>query len=273
MLLLRNIIVTLVVIGLVAACIAYFTLRNGLAADRPPGRVETAVARRLVVLAMPSSARSMTNPNASQADAWRDAADHFDDHCAVCHGSDGRGHSEFGNRMYPPVPDLSDPAIQGMSDGALFSIIQNGVRWTGMPAFRQEHTEDETWKLVSFVRHVPQLTPSDVEEHEHQGHHRHGEPGEPGGAATSGAHGHGANTIAMDGTSFEPSSFTVKVGGTVTFTNKDPFPHNVVSKTGGFRSGDVDSDQSWQFHATKPGTFPYVCTLHPGMKGTIIVKE
>jgi plastocyanin/mono/diheme cytochrome c family protein len=266
MLLLRNILVTLVVIGIVAACIAYFSLRNGLAADRPPGRVETAVARRLVVLSMPSSARSMTNPNASNGDAWRDASDHFDDHCAVCHGSDGRGHSEFGNRMYPPVPDLADPAIQSMRDGALFSIIQNGVRWTGMPAFRQEHTDDDTWKLVSFVRHVPQLKPSEIEHHEH---HEHGEPGEAG---TSGEHEHGGNTIAMDGTSFEPTSFTVKVGDTVTFVNKDPFPHNVVSKAGGFRSGDVDSDHSWQFHATKPGAFPYVCSLHPGMKGTIIVK-
>ena len=270
MLLLRNILITLLVIGIVAAGIAYLTLRNGLAADRPPGRVETAVARRLVVLSMPPSTRSMANPNASNADAWRDASDHFDDHCAVCHGSDGRGHSEFGSRMYPPVPDLADPAIQGMSDGALFSIIQNGVRWTGMPAFRQEHTEDETWKLVAFVRHVPQLKPSDLEHPEGKDHHEHGEPGEAG---TSGEHEHAGKTIAMDGTSFEPESFTVKVGDTVAFRNKDPFPHNVVSKAGGFRSGDVDSDGSWQFHATKPGTFPYVCTLHPGMKGTIIVKE
>jgi len=165
--LLRNVLVTLLVIVILAAGVAYLTLRNGLAADRPPGRVEAAVARRLVALSIPSTSRSMTNPNASNADAWRAAADHFDDHCAVCHGSDGRGHSEFGDRMYPPVPDLADPAIQGMSDGALFSIVQNGVRWTGMPGFKQEHTPDETWKLVSFVRHVPQIAPAKAEHHEH----------------------------------------------------------------------------------------------------------
>ncbi|HMD34785.1 MAG TPA: c-type cytochrome [Vicinamibacterales bacterium] len=163
----RTIFVTLIVIVIVVVGIAYLVLRDGLGAGRPPGRIESAVARRLVVLSIPSASRSLTNPNASNPDAWRSAADHFDDHCAVCHGADGRGHSEFGNRMYPPVPDLADPAIQGMSDGALFSIIQNGVRWTGMPGFREEHTADETWTLVSFVRHVPRMAPADVEHHEH----------------------------------------------------------------------------------------------------------
>lgn len=82
----------------------------------------------------------------------------------------------------------------------------------------------------------------------------------------------GHPTIAMDGTSFSPRSMSVKVGDTVTWVNRDPFPHNVTSRTGGFRSGDVEPDERWELHATTPGTFAYECTLHPGMKATLVVK-
>jgi mono/diheme cytochrome c family protein len=102
--------------------------------------------------------------------AWRAAADHFEDHCAMCHGSDGRGDTELGANMYPKVPDLADSTVQRLSDGALFSIIQNGVRWTGMPAWKNEHAPEDTWQLVSFVRHVPSLTPAELEPFSHPDH-------------------------------------------------------------------------------------------------------
>ena len=118
----------------------------------------------------PPDAHDQANPYRSNANAWRESADHFDDHCATCHGADGRGHTEIGGYMYPPVPDLADPAIQQMSDGDLFYIIQNGVRWTGMPGWRKEHTPEDTWKLVSFVRRVPSLTAEDLESFGHDKH-------------------------------------------------------------------------------------------------------
>jgi len=65
--------------------------------------------------------------------------------------------------MYPKVPDLADARIQAMSDGALFHIIQNGVRWTGMPAWKREHSPEETWRLVSLIRKVPSLTPGELD--------------------------------------------------------------------------------------------------------------
>jgi len=253
----RNVLIALAVIGVAGLSVAYGVIRHdGLAADRPPGRIETAIARRLVVLSIPSSRRAMANPNDRDPDAWRGGADRFAEHCGFCHGTDGHGRSEAGPAMYPPVPDLADAAIQGMSDGALFSIIENGVRWTGMPAFRSTHTSDETWRLVSFVRRIPRLTPQDLER-------RHSSAGDMHGDA---------KTIVMDGTTFAPTTFTVKQGDTVTWVNKDPFPHNVASDTGGFHSGDMEPDSQWRFRAEKAGAFPYVCTLHPGMKGTLIVK-
>jgi hypothetical protein len=68
--------------------------------------------------------------------------------------------------MYPPVPDLTSAEVQERSDGALFHIIQNGIRWTGMPAWREEHSPDDTWKLVAFLRKAPTLTEADLASHE-----------------------------------------------------------------------------------------------------------
>lgn len=245
------------VVGVIVLCVGWLVLRNGFAADRPPGRLETAIARRLVVLSIPAATRTAQNPHAADPEAWRSGADHFGEHCAVCHGRDGRGSPELASKMYPPVPDLASSEIQRMSDGALFAVIQNGVRWTGMPAFRSEHTADETWRLVSLIRHIPEWKPEPVDtHHEHANEHEHDGSGV---------------TIAMDGTSFTPKEAKIHVGETVTWINTDPFPHNVTSASGGITSGDLEPDQRWQFRATTTGRFRYVCTLHPGMNGTLIV--
>lgn len=250
----------LVLVIAVLAGLYIFSRSIPLVSDQPPGRIETAIARRLVVLSIPSSVRSQSNPNPQGGNAWRDGSEQFQEHCAFCHGRDGRGHSEVANKMYPPVPDLADSAIQKMSDGSLFAIIQNGVRWTGMPGFRSEQTPEETWKLVSFIRQVPRLTPQDLQK--------------LGGAEERERHEkmEGA-TVAMDGTAFSPPEMTVAVGETVTWINKDPFPHNVTSSAGHFHSPDLQPGQQWKFTPTREGQFPYVCTLHPGMNGTLIVHN
>lgn len=175
----RDAVITIAILIAIVFVVTYARVKDGgLSAEDRPGRVERAIARRLVNLSVPTGARQESNPYA--VDAWRDGADHFEDHCAVCHGRDGRGHTEIGENMYPKVPSLADVRTQQLSDGQIFFIIQNGVRWTGMPGWKTEHTADDTWKLVSFIRHVPSLTkqeldalPTDTDEmHEHE-HHEH----------------------------------------------------------------------------------------------------
>ena len=83
---------------------------------------------------------------------------HFADHCAICHGNDGNGDTMIGRGLYPKPPDLREPETQKLSDGELFWVIENGVRFTGMPAFSSPGMQDESWKLVHFIRHLPQLT-------------------------------------------------------------------------------------------------------------------
>jgi len=138
-----------------AAVFAYvFVVRNGLAADRPPTRIESALARNIVRLSVPAAHRSSQNPFLGDDEAWRDGSGRFTSECASCHGQDGHG-AVLGEAMYPPVPDLAGDDIQRLSDGALFAIIRNGIRWTGMPAFGGHQAPDATWRLVAYVRHLP----------------------------------------------------------------------------------------------------------------------
>jgi plastocyanin len=70
---------------------------------------------------------------------------------------------------------------------------------------------------------------------------------------------------------FTPGTLTVPVGTKVTWTNRDEEPHTVFSLTKAFQSDALDTDQSFSFTFDKPGTYNYICTIHPNMKGTITV--
>ncbi len=79
--------------------------------------------------------------------------------------------------------------------------------------------------------------------------------------------------VSMKGLQFEPKSVSVKVGQTITWTNKEPIPHNVIANDGAdFKSEIFDEGKTFEYTADKAGTIRYECTLHPGMEGTIIVQ-
>ena len=71
---------------------------------------------------------------------------------------------------------------------------------------------------------------------------------------------------------FTPDSLTVKAGATVTWANKDQEPHTVVSDIGLFRSGAVDTGETFSFKFEHPGTYHFTCSIHPRMVGTIVVE-
>lgn len=142
-----------------AAWLVSRALHDGLSARATPTRLEIAVARSVRHLAIPSGARQMTNPFPASADTIREGMLHFADHCATCHANDGSGDTLYGKGLFPKPPDMRLPRTQNLSDGELFWIIENGVRFTGMPGFGEPGHQDESWKLVRFIRHLPQLTP------------------------------------------------------------------------------------------------------------------
>jgi plastocyanin len=80
------------------------------------------------------------------------------------------------------------------------------------------------------------------------------------------------NSIEVKDFMFTPTTLTVNAGAQVSWVNKDDEPHTVVSDTGLFRSGALDTDESFSFKFDKPGTYHFTCSIHPRMVGTIIVK-
>jgi len=79
--------------------------------------------------------------------------------------------------------------------------------------------------------------------------------------------------VKIDNFSFAPRSLTVKRGTTVTWTNHDDIPHNVVSTDKKFSSPVLDTDQTFSFRFQEPGSYPYFCKIHPTMTGTIVVEN
>jgi mono/diheme cytochrome c family protein len=141
-------------------------LRGGISARLEPSATEAALARRVRHLAVPASAKALPNPVPLTGDAVGRARAHFAGHCASCHGNDGKGKTEIGRALYPRPPDLTAAATQNLSDGELFFIIENGVRFTGMPGFGGAGRPGESWKLVGFIRHLPRLTEGELAEME-----------------------------------------------------------------------------------------------------------
>jgi plastocyanin len=79
--------------------------------------------------------------------------------------------------------------------------------------------------------------------------------------------------VVIEGTRFDPETLNVKMGDSIIWINKDPFPHTATSTTGEFDSHEIAAGESWKFTPRKTGLFPYVCALHPTMKATIRVSE
>ncbi len=158
--------ILLALAGLGMALAAHF-LHDGLSARATPTHLEAMAARRVRYMVMPESARQARNPLAGNLENLREARLHFADHCATCHANDGSGDTLLGKGMYPKPPDLRLQETQKLSDGELFWIIENGVRFTGMPGFGTPGAEDDSWKLVLFIRHLPQLSAEERTEMEH----------------------------------------------------------------------------------------------------------
>jgi mono/diheme cytochrome c family protein len=142
------------------------TLRYGFSARDEPTRIEHVLARAMRHYATPSDLRDRKNPVPLTPEVLAEARAHFADHCAPCHGNDGKGQTAMGTGMYPKAPDMTHAETQSQSDGALFATIENGIRLTGMPAWGDGTAESAygSWTLVHFIRHLPRLTDEEISE-------------------------------------------------------------------------------------------------------------
>ena len=143
---------------------AYTVASRGLSTRVQPSALETWMAHAMRRLATPASVRNAANPVEATPDVLEEGLAHFADHCATCHANDGSGDTPMGRSFYPPAPDMRAPRTQELTDGELFSIIENGIRLTGMPAWGSGTPEGErgSWGLVHFIRRLPSLTADDI---------------------------------------------------------------------------------------------------------------
>ena len=156
-------------VGIVlAALLLARTLRYGLSALDEPTWIEHVLARATRHYAVPPDLRGRKNPVPSTPEVLADARAHFADHCALCHGNDGKGRTPMGPNFYPKAPDMTLPETQSLSDGELFATIENGIRLTGMPGWGNGTAESarDSWALVHFIRHLPKLSPAEIAEME-----------------------------------------------------------------------------------------------------------
>lgn len=78
--------------------------------------------------------------------------------------------------------------------------------------------------------------------------------------------------VNIDNFSFSPATLTVKAGTSITWTNRDDIPHTVVADDKSFKSKVLDTNEKFTFTPTKPGTYPYFCSIHPKMTGKLVVE-
>ena len=141
--------------------------RHGFSAREKPSWVETYFARHARRIATPAGARELKNPHTETPESMAEAREHWVEHCSSCHGMDGRGDTTIGRNLYPKAPDMTDAEAQ-LSDGDLFYIISNGVRFTGMPAWGNEDSPESIWALVAFIRRLPHLTHEEIQSMQQQ---------------------------------------------------------------------------------------------------------
>jgi mono/diheme cytochrome c family protein len=143
----------ILVLVVVVAVIVIAMMRFNLSAMKEPGRFETFVANRATRFVIRRASRNGIPPRPQDTRASiSSGVTLYGSDCSLCHGSDGHAQTPIGRWMYPRAADLTSEQVQSYSDQELFWIIQNGIRFTGMPAFGKVETGDNIWNLVNYVR-------------------------------------------------------------------------------------------------------------------------
>lgn len=161
---LKAFVVLLLVFAAMGGIVAYSIASRGLSTRTKPASVEETIALAMREWATPRAVRDQLNPVEATPAALESALEHWADHCAACHANDGSGNTAMGRSFYPPSPDMRGSRTQSLKDGELFSIIENGIRLTGMPAWGTgtPEGERESWALVHFIRGLPTLTAAEI---------------------------------------------------------------------------------------------------------------
>jgi thiosulfate dehydrogenase len=152
-----GVLITIVVI-IGAGLFVTETGRVDMRADVRPPQFERHIAGGAMDASVDRNAPKVTNPLQPTSDNLIAGAKVYLDHCALCHGDPARPQSPLAESCYPRPPQfMSDAADMGDQDN--YYITQHGVRWSGMPAWKNVLSDQEIWQVVTFIGHMNNLPP------------------------------------------------------------------------------------------------------------------
>jgi len=150
---LAGILVTLLVPILVLAMGAI-----NIGADLKPGFIERTIGQWGRDRSVAKRAPKGQNPDPGYATSIAAGLTLYHGNCLMCHGAPGVAAAGLSKGLNPPAPAL-DQAAEDTPDGEFFWVIKHGIRMTPMPAFGPICSDESIWKIVTFIRHLHDLTP------------------------------------------------------------------------------------------------------------------
>jgi mono/diheme cytochrome c family protein len=146
--------ILILALGLFFAMTGFVNMRAG----NPPSRLETVVAGRSMDASVARAAPKVANPVTADESNLVAGARLYRDHCALCHGDPANPKSTLADSLNPPAPQFMND-MPDMPENHKFYILQHGIRWTAMPAWKSVLSEQQTWQLVTFLSHMNNLPP------------------------------------------------------------------------------------------------------------------
>jgi thiosulfate dehydrogenase len=142
-------------VGLLFALLGFVNMR----ADNPPSRFETAIAGRVSDASVARSASKVANPIAADETNLVAGARLYREHCTLCHGNPVHPKAPLVDALNPPAPQFMEDKAD-MPEHQNFFILQHGIRWTGMPGWKNVLSDQQIWQLVTFLSHMSDLPPA-----------------------------------------------------------------------------------------------------------------
>lgn len=155
-----------IVVTIIALFIAgYFVVQNGVIpanADAKPSFVETWAARTSLHASLNREAPKGPNPVTTTDAALVDGINLYGQHCAICHGTaKGKAStSPLAKGLHPMPPQFAADGVEDDPEGVSFWKIKHGIRWTGMPSWKDSLTDRQIWTLALFLKHMDKLPPA-----------------------------------------------------------------------------------------------------------------
>lgn len=152
-------VVTTIFVATLVAVVVGMTGRVSMRADILPSTIEKRFAMRMMDANVERNAPKVANPLASTDENLSAGASLYLQHCALCHGDPAHPQSALAKTLYPPPPQfLTDPP--DMKENENYYIIVHGVRWTGMPGWKNVLNDHQIWEVVQFLAHMDNLPPA-----------------------------------------------------------------------------------------------------------------